>query len=468
MAKVFVFCIGGTGLRVMKSIIMLAASGMRANGYDIVPVLVDPHIDLEENRNLTRTIGDYVNIYNRLTQSSGQQLNASEGFFNTRIRRLEELDEQQNSESSVTVEKKTFREYLNMGALSKDDVNHYLIQTLFSKANLDNNLSVGFKGNPNVGTVVLNEMIGGADWYKAFLRHCEKGDRVFIISSIFGGTGASGYPLIEKKIKECDDRPNVKNALMGAVTVLPYYSLEDPSTSGSDIDSANFYTKAKAALSYYEKSVKADYLYYAGEQSLKANYSNDESRQEDKAHFIELVAASALFDFLGREKPDSCQAMTRAIREDAEALDYNSLGKGYHGLVRNIADFMLLDLMLDILPDERHFPLEKTHGLDKSFYEDVSYKELKEFAGRFRDWYKELADNSRSFSPLNLNNISKGGNTASAVKEFSLDGENESCFLLEMIKAGNKEKQKHGIKLRYLLDFAFKGISAYTDKIAKD
>ena len=38
MAKVFVFCVGGTGIRVMKSVIMLAASGMKTNGYDIVPM----------------------------------------------------------------------------------------------------------------------------------------------------------------------------------------------------------------------------------------------------------------------------------------------------------------------------------------------------------------------------------------------------------------------------------------------
>ena len=38
MAKVFVFCIGGTGLRVMKSVVMMAAAGMRTNGYDIVPI----------------------------------------------------------------------------------------------------------------------------------------------------------------------------------------------------------------------------------------------------------------------------------------------------------------------------------------------------------------------------------------------------------------------------------------------
>lgn len=465
MAKVFVFCIGGTGLRVMKSVVMLAASGMKTNGYDIVPVILDPHVDLEENTVLTTTIGDYIKVFKNATSAdAAQQLDAPAGFFSTKIVRLEDLDNQQNSISASMAEKKSFGQYLNVGALANDDVNNYLIQTLYSKDNLKNSLSVGFKGNPNVGTVVLNEMISGSDWYDAFQRHCEQGDRVFIISSIFGGTGASGYPLLEKKIKGDKAHPQVQNALMGAVTVLPYYSLDDPTTSGSDIDSSNFYTKTKAALSYYEKSVKSDYLYYAGEQSLKANYRNNEKEQKDSAHLVELVAASALFDFLERPKPDSPQAMTRAIRENVEALDLATLGDGYKDLVRNVANMMIFDLLIDILPDERQFPLKKTRGLDKDFYGDQPFCSLSAFVKQFHSWYKELSENNRGFAPLNR--VSKGERLTSMVKTLSLKAKDESYYLLKMIEASNKDaKNEHDIKLRYLLDFAYDGITSYTDQI---
>ena len=127
MAKVFVFCIGGTGLRVMKSIVMMAAAGMKSNGYDIVPVIIDPHVDLEENTILTTTIGDYIKVYKNATSAKAQQLSAPEGFFNTRITRLEDLDNQQNSISASMSEKKTFGQYLNVGKLANNDVNKYLI-----------------------------------------------------------------------------------------------------------------------------------------------------------------------------------------------------------------------------------------------------------------------------------------------------------------------------------------------------
>ena len=41
MAKLYVFGIGGTGARVVKSLTMLLASGIKTK-YDIVPILIDP------------------------------------------------------------------------------------------------------------------------------------------------------------------------------------------------------------------------------------------------------------------------------------------------------------------------------------------------------------------------------------------------------------------------------------------
>jgi len=461
MAKVFVFCIGGTGLRVMKSVVMMAAAGMKTNGYDIVPVIIDPHVDLEENTRLTTTIGDYIKVYKEATSDIAQQLSAPSGFFNTKIVRLEDLDNQQNDVAASMAEKKAFGQYLNVGKLANDDVNQFLIQTLYSQENLNNSLAVGFKGNPNVGTVVLNEMINGADWYEAFRRHCEKGDRIFIISSIFGGTGASGYPLLEKKIRDDQSRPQVQNAIMGAVTVLPYYSLEDPATSGSDIDSANFYTKTKAALSYYEKSVKSDYLYYVGEQGLRAQYKNDEKVQDDKAHFVELVAASALYDFLNREKPDTPQAMTRAIRENTNELKISTLGEGYKPMVKCVANMMIFNLLLDILPEEGQFPLKKTRGMNDGFYNDQPFNSLKAFVNQYHDWYVELSGNERGFSPLNK--IIKGEKLSKIVKDRTLKAMDESYYLLKMIEAGNKKRKiEHENTLRYLLDFAYEAITEYT------
>lgn len=460
MAKVFVFCVGGTGIRVMKSITMLAAAGMKTNGYQIVPIIVDPHVDLDEKTRVDNLIADYSRIYNCSTKNGDNTLEAMDGFFSTRFVTLDELAGHAGK-GTVPAVKKSFGDYLNVGHLNKGDINNYLIKTLFSEANLTNSLAVGFKGNPNVGTVVLNDMVSNANWFESFLTHFAKGDKVFIISSIFGGTGASGYPLLEKKVRDADNFPDVKNAVMGAVTVLPYYSLTDPKTSGSDIDSANFYTKTKSALSYYAHSVKSDYLYYVGVQTLSASYSNNEREQKDSAHFIELVAATALFDFLGREKPDSMQAMTRAIRKNSDSLDLESLGKSYSETVKRIADMMLLNLLVSDLPKEKQFPLRINWKMDDDFYNDESFRSLASFTEGFDMWYKELATNKKSFSPLNL--VGADGNLSNWVKGKTMKGKDLSYYLLEIIKSSNKKKQTHENKFRYFVEFLHDAINVYTN-----
>lgn len=461
MKKVFVFCIGGTGIRVMKSVTMLMASGMTTNGYAVVPVILDPHLDLEEKKNLHTLIESYQDIYRKSTNNGS--LNHLDGFFNSEIVSINELNNQLNDTQQSAGSKEKFRDYINESSLANDDINHYFIQTLFSSKNLDSPLSVGFKGNPNVGTVVLGEMIEGADWFKAFKQHCERDDRVFIISSIFGGTGASGYPLLEKKIRGAESQPAVKNALMGAVTVLPYYGLKDPSTTGSDIDSANFFTKTKAALAYYEKTIKSDYLYYAGETSLIQVYENDEKKQDDKAHFIELVAASALFDFLHREKPETQQFLTRAIEDAQNSLDVVSLGSGYKEIVKCVADYKLLSAFIDIIPQESFFPLIKNRGFDNHFYNDAAFKALKRFTGIYDNWYQELSTNKRAFAPLNTESLN---NMEGWVKNVSLDAKDDSYYLLKMIQTSNANKAKdHNNKFRFFLQFAYEAIEYYTKKI---
>ena len=463
MKKVFVFCIGGTGIRVMKSITMLMASGMNSNGYAIVPIILDPHLDLEEKKNLHTLIESYRNIYNKTTNKGS--LNHLKGFFNSEIVTINELNNQVNDTQQTSGSKEKFRSYISEANLAADDINDYLVQTLFSTKNLDSPLSVGFKGNPNVGTVVLGEMIEGSDWFRAFKQHCEKDDRIFIISSIFGGTGASGYPLLEKKIKGSAAQPAVKNAVMGAVTVLPYYGLKDPATSGSDIDSANFYTKTKAALAYYEKTVLSDYLYYAGETSLIQVYENDEKKQDDKAHFIELVAASSLFDFLYREKPETQQFLTRAIDDAHNSLDLASLGAGYKEIVKCVADYKLLGLLIDVLQKEKFFPLIKNRGFDDNFYKDAPFQTLKRFTEIYDKWYHELSTNKRAFSPLNTDNKKE---MEGWVKTLSLDAKDDSYYLLKMIQASNGSKDKtHENKFRFFLQFAHDAINFYTKKILK-
>lgn len=467
MKKVFVFCIGGTGLRVMKSITMLMAGGMSTNGYTVIPIILDPHLGLKERGNLNNLLDNYQRVFNHTIQipnGEGETLSPINGFFNSPMLRLHQLDQKNSSyeDSSFGDE---FKKYIETHRLSSTDINKHIISMLFSTKNLNNKLDEGFRGSPNVGTVVLGNMIEDSEWFKAFTRHCEQDDRAFIISSIFGGTGASGFPLMEKKIK-LSSSDTVKSLTLGSVSVLPYYGLRDPEKSNSNIDSKNFYTKTKAALSYYYDHTLSDYLYYAGETRLMAIYDNNEAEQKDAANFVELSAATALFDFLKQpSNPQTKQYLSRCIAHDEDSLNMDDMGSGFEEVVKRVADLALLSKFTEILPKEKDFPLSKSRGWNKAFYEDKSYQALKELNEIFENWYQELATNKRAFAPLRTGK----GITSGWVDGMTLKAEDDSYYLLQMIKAGKKNVgDNHGNVFRHFVQTIYTAINYYTNKINEE
>ena len=464
MKKVFVFCIGGTGLRVMKSITMLMAGGMSTNGYTVIPIILDPHLGLKERGLLNNLLDSYQRVFNNTIQipnGDGETLSPINGFFQSPLVRLHQLD-QKNSSYEDNSFGDEFKKYIETQRLASTDINKHLISMLFSTKNLNNKLDEGFRGSPNVGTVVLGNMIEDSEWYKAFVRHCEQDDRAFIISSIFGGTGASGFPLMEKKIKQSHS-DTVNSMTVGAVTVLPYYGLRDPEKSNSNIDSQNFYTKTRAALSYYYDHTLSDYLYYAGETHLQAIYDNNEAEQKDAANFVELTAATALFDFLQQPaNPQTTQYMSRCIAHDEDSLGMDDMGPGFAEVVKCVADLALLSKFTEILPKEIDFPLSKSKGWNKSFYEDQAFTSLTQLIEVFETWYQELATNKRAFAPLRTGK----GITSGWVDGMTLKANDDSYYLLQMIRNGRKNiEDTHGNTFRHFVQTVYTSINDFTNKI---
>ena len=291
--KLFLFGIGGTGSRVVKSLVMMAASGVRVDAKAIVPIIIDPDF---ENADLTRTI-ELIKQYSEVRSSLDFTASENE-FFKTEF---EDILNGYRFKLKDTKNKK-FREFIQYDTLSKE--NQAFASMLFSKSNLDSDMEVGFKGNPNIGSVVLNQFASSED-FEAFASAFRPGDRIFIISSIFGGTGASGFPLILKNLRSItSDMPNceaIKNAPVGAITVLPYFAVK-PDADGA-INSSTFIGKAKAALHYYEKNVTGDnssvnVLYYIGDEITK-QYENEEGgiNQRNNAHIVEFASALSIIDF---------------------------------------------------------------------------------------------------------------------------------------------------------------------------
>lgn len=256
MAKLYVFGIGGTGSRVIKALTMLLASGVKLeNNFDtVVPIIIDPDT---ANGDLNRTT-DILTKYQNIVGKAGSE----NELFGTKIKTLIQLTNENspnlsnNFKFSIDGSGQEFGQSIDYNGL--DDENKALIDLLFSEENIKADMTVGFKGNPNIGSVVLNKIVDSNE-YKEFSNSFNQGDAIFIISSIFGGTGASGFPLLLKNLRINDSgriNSNIISAsTIGAISYLPYFKVSDGNNDEKEIDSTTFFGKAKAALSYYEHAI---------------------------------------------------------------------------------------------------------------------------------------------------------------------------------------------------------------------
>ena len=212
---------------------------------------------------------------------------------------------------------KSFSEYLNKSALNAvpgAELTEQLLYALYDtsdgkcpNAELELDMPKGFKGNPNIGSVVFHDLRESAEFRQFSGTFNAAEDKVFIVSSIFGGTGASGFPEIVNAIRT-SPLATLRPAIIGSALVLPYFDLGEPHYENGDvgaIDAASFNAKTRAALSFYDApngiNDNVNALYYIGDENHDSyDYNEGEDRQKNAAHVVEFVAASAIIDFLKR------------------------------------------------------------------------------------------------------------------------------------------------------------------------
>ncbi len=413
MGKLFLFGIGGTGSRVLRSLTMLLASGVEIDADQIVPVIIDAD---HSNEDLSRTI-NLIKRYNSIRDKLTFDNTTQNRFWGTRINAtiLPEL--------LLPLQKATnndlFKDYIGVSNMSRE--NQAIVSMLFSEDNLNAKMRVGFKGNPNMGSVVLNQFTI-TQKFKDILDHFDDGDRIFIISSIFGGTGASGFPLLAKNLRNLGGNFSkshiIKDSPIGAITVLPYFDLKSSDTS--EIDSSTFVSKTIAALQYYKEHLtETNALYYVSD-NITTQYDNHEGgpKQVNNAHIVELISALSIIDFMSisAEKIGTKDGvpqfpifkefgMKTRKNEDTgkeeiqEKINFDDLCDVTNNIVRRpLSQFMLFAKYIKYYQDKQPW----RDNFDKNFFSQPFFNDLETFIGDTFGWYKELKENYRSFEPFNL------------------------------------------------------------------
>lgn len=412
MAKLYVFGIGGTGARVLRSFTMMMAAGVNIGADEIVPIIIDPDAS---NADLTRTVA-LMNNYRAINSALSFTQNNESIFFRKELSqiladytlRINDTDD------------KTFQQFIDLPSMDK--ASQAMMRMLFSEKNLGSSMDVGFKGNPNIGSIVLNQIVDSND-FQDFANNFRAGDKIFIISSIFGGTGASGFPLLLKTLRTGTNFPNnslINNAEIGAITILPYFKLKNDDES--EIDSSTFISKTKSALAYYENNISKNNsinaLYFLGDD-VTNTYENHEggSAQQNDAHLVEFLAATAIVDFSNKQYATTSNKEL-GLKDITGSVTFDSFyDKQKRLLYAPLTKFMMMANCLNYKFDyysSKDFNANNDHF--KGLYDTSFMSELQDLTAHFIEWLGEMKRNKRSLDLFNLNTKDKPFEVVTGVK----------------------------------------------------
>jgi hypothetical protein len=378
---------------------MLMAAGVNLGMDEIVPIIIDPDA---ANADLTRTVSlmnSYVKIHSMLSFPSG----TANKFFEVGIKRS-----LQNYNLLIKdTDTKSFRNFIGLPGMNKE--NEAMMEMLFSEKNLESKMDVGFKGNPNIGSVVLNQIVSSTDFI-SFANSFEPGDKIFIVSSIFGGTGASGFPLLLKTLRTDKTIPNfaiINNSEIGAITLLPYFQIKQDSES--EIDSSTFISKTKSALAYYENNVvknnQINALYYLADDT-KNTYDNHEggSHQRNDAHLMEFLSATAIVDFCHNTYIGNSVNKELGVNNiyGDSAVSFQNFDNSLISMLRfPLTQFTLMaNCITQNLSDLE--TLDLCHSFPENYFMGDFVSDIKYFMALYREWLSEMKKNRRSLDLFNL------------------------------------------------------------------
>lgn len=404
MNTIYLFCVGGSGLRILRSFIMLLSAGYKIPGYRIKPVIVDPHLSSKDLNITSDLLSKYRNIQEGGTYPDGCFF-CTPVDFDDRLLNLLSLSE-------VTRDK-SFGDFIGYSKMGEEEQG--IIDVLYSSNNISKKMNVGFKGNPNVGCVVFQDFVKGSDWINQNLGSLKPEDKIILVGSLFGGTGASGLPSIARDIHS----KTGDSSKLALIALTPYFQLDSPSSNNpdNDIDSNTFDMKSFAALNFYKKNCDyVDTFYILGDNTVGEKYNYDEENQGNKAHFIELVAATAIKDF-AENSPDSKSKWKMFYSDLDSHMTFRQCKDSLKEEIKCLAKFYILGKFLFFMKDRkeaRHYLMtsvcrriknDQTEASKLVNLEHLIYDPEEVGKDSFIQWIAEMRDNQRSFDVVNTEDI---------------------------------------------------------------
>ena len=326
--------IGGTGAKCLEALIHLAAAGMMPDDGNLYVLFVDSDTDNGNLDGAQQALTGYMNCKDSLNLVDGS-------LFQTNIVSADRTvwtPFEDKAEQSVG-EFFTYNS-LNASADRKLNAAARLFEVLYSKQERETTLEYGFRGRPSIGSAVMAKTVdlGETEPWGMFRQRIanDRAPKIFLAGSIFGGTGAAGFPtiarLISNKLREINAQ---EKATLGGALVLPYFHFVSQDNLELQAESEAFLMNTRAALQYYylwnrTDDYKAVYL-VGSETQTEVDYCLGGKGQRNAPHFIELYAALAAIHFFRDFEAENTTKYFVTARHAKDTLNWSDLPDGRNG-----------------------------------------------------------------------------------------------------------------------------------------
>ena len=247
--------IGGTGAKCLESLIHLAAAGMMPDG-DLHLLFVDPDAGNGSRARVEETLAHY--------EACKKQFDLGQTYLlKTKIDPADPILWTPFKETNPSLNRFFHYEIFRDSAAGK------LFDVLYSRSEKESTLEEGFRGHPSIGSAVMAKTVDLEEdetWstLRKKISSDDEGAKVFLAGSIFGGTGASGFPTIAQIVKKELD---VK---LGGALLLPYFKFDETGDTELKAKSDEFLMNTQTALKHYHiwnQTGIYDAVYLFGDES---------------------------------------------------------------------------------------------------------------------------------------------------------------------------------------------------------
>ena len=335
----FCYCIGGTGARVADVAAHLCAMNM-VDDQEITFIVVDKDKDCGGTRHATDTIDIVKNLADTGSANNPSALRRSKVidatgakvFCKTTLVRDDTWDFSDAFAKLSSVQGANGIGSLKETLSQQNSDDGVLFDAFYNTEEQDQDTQGGFYGRPSIGALIFKQMVKKGKWddpnkitkddiarpVKKFLSE-KPGEtaRVFIIGSVFGGTGASIFSNLASHIRTTVQENDRARVLISGVLLLPYFAVPS-GDANARIKTDEFYEKSRVALEQYAADPNLlrtennpngsfDTLYFCGQHPLHVTgerYAEHGGNQENHFDLVDLLAANAMTEFFKKEEND--------------------------------------------------------------------------------------------------------------------------------------------------------------------